>query len=74
MLLVAVRCSWCQLPSVYREEVAFVEKGAFDKLCVLIIDVRLSLKCLIKVIHTFADSSTAQQGALISDWSHSTEL
>ena len=41
--LVVVWCSWCQLPSVYREEVAFVEKGAFDKLCVLIIDVTHSL-------------------------------
>ena len=74
VLLVAVKCSWYQLPSVSRKEAAFVEKGAFEELCVLIIDVRHSLKCLIKVIHTFADSSTAEQGALISDWSHSTEL
>ena len=49
---VAVWCTWCQLPSVSREEAAFVEKGAFEELCVLIIDVRHSLKCLIKVIYT----------------------
>ena len=43
VLLIAVKCSWYQLPSVSREEAAFVEKGAFDELCVLIIDVRHSL-------------------------------
>ena len=44
VLLIAVKCSWYQLPSVSREEAAFVEKGAFDELCVLIIDVRHSYK------------------------------
>ena len=43
VLLVAVKCSWYQLPSVSRKEAAFVEKGAFEELCVLIIDVRHSL-------------------------------
>ena len=43
VLLVAVKCSWYQLPSVSRKEAAFVEKGAFEELCVLIIDVTHSL-------------------------------